>query len=141
MNNWNISTPPKRLERTYADKLKANNTISCKCDQIKPQLLVAQNELSSVKTITDIIREELKCMKQTTYMNLFPAINCPSVKSSKTMASSIPNPTHSKPRTSNYSQYSIPTSNRFDILSNYKDLQLNEPGCSSDLDWSILLWD
>ena len=123
----------RKADCTYADKLKSNNTMSCKCDQMKPKLLVAQNELSSVKTVTDIISEELKSMKQTTYMNMFPTISCSSVKSSKSTASSIPNPTHSKPRTVNYSQYSIPTANRFDILSNYQDLQLNEPGCSPDL--------
>jgi hypothetical protein len=123
----------RKADCTYADKLKSKNTISCNCNQIK-QLLVAQNELSSVKTITDIIREVLKCMKQTTYKNLFPAISCSSFKSSNSMASSIPNPTYSKTRAADYSQYSIPTANRFDILSNYQELQHNEPECSPDLD-------
>jgi hypothetical protein len=36
--------------------------------------------------------------------------------------------------TANYSHYSIPTANRFDILSNYQNIQLNDPGCLSDLD-------
>ena len=124
----------RKADCTYADKLKANNTKSCKCNQIKPQLLTTQEELSSVKTITDIISEELKCMKQTTCKNLFPAISCSNVTSSKSMASSIPNSTHSKPRTANYSQYSIPTANRFDILSNCQDLQFNDPECPSEPD-------
>jgi archaellum component FlaC len=71
----------RKADCLCADKFKSKNTISCICDQIKPQLLVVQNELSSVKTITDTIREELKSMKQTTYENLFPAIRSSGVKS------------------------------------------------------------
>jgi hypothetical protein len=131
---YNTTEEVKNADCMYADKFKSKNMISGNCDQIKPQLPVAQKELfSSVKTITDTIREELKCMKQTTYKNLSPAISCSSFKSSNSMASSIPNPTYSKTRAADYSQYSIPTANRFDILSNYQELQHNEPECSPDL--------
>jgi hypothetical protein len=49
---------------SYADILKENNMINCKCDQIKPQLLATQNELSSMKTITNIIVKNSKTGKK-----------------------------------------------------------------------------
>jgi len=79
----------RKADCLCADKFKSKNTISCSCDQIKPQLLVVQYQHSSVKTITDTIREELESMKQTTYKNLFPAISSSGVKSRNSMASPI----------------------------------------------------
>ena len=79
----------RKADCLCADKLKSKNTISCSCDQIKPQPLVVQYQHSSVKTITDTIREELESMKQTTYKNLFPAISSSGVKSRNSMASPI----------------------------------------------------
>jgi len=51
------------------------------------------------------------------------------------MASPIFNPMHSKTWTADKSQYSIPTSNRFDILSNYPESRYNESEWSPDLDY------
>jgi hypothetical protein len=120
---------------SYADILKGNNMINCKCDQIKPQLLATQNELSPIKTITDIISEELKNMKQKTHKNLCSGISSSNVTSSKVMASSITIPTHSKLNSTNYGQYAVPTENRYDIFSNYQDLQYNDSGCLYHLEY------
>jgi hypothetical protein len=68
----------RKADCTYADKLKSNNTLSCNCDRIKSQLIVAQSELKSVKTIIDIISKEIKYIKQ---RNSFPSVRCSSTKS------------------------------------------------------------
>ena len=134
----NETTEEVRMaDGTYTDKRKLINTINCNCDQIKPQLLVAQKEICSLKAIIDLLREDLKSMIQTTNMNMFPVSSCSNDKLNKYTATSEPKPMHSKTRTKDYSQYSIPTMNRFDILSNYQELQYNKPEYTSDLDCSL----
>ena len=51
------------------------------------------------------------------------------------MAYSIFKPMQSKSWTADNSQYTIPTSNRFDILSNYPESRYNEPEWSPDIDY------
>jgi hypothetical protein len=134
----NETTEEVRMaDGTYADKRKLINTINCNCDKIKPQLLLAQKEICSLKAIIDLLREDLKSMIQTTNMNMFPVSSCSNDKLNKYTATSEPKPMHSKTRTKDYSQYSIPTMNRFDILSNYQELQYNKPEYTSDLDCSL----
>jgi len=115
------------------DKLKSKNTSSYNCELIKPQLLIVLNELSSVIKITNIIREELVSMKHATNKNMLPESISSSIQSSNPVSFSTYNPKHFKTWTADNSQYSFPTSNRFDILSNYPESRYNEPECSPDL--------
>jgi len=53
----------RNLNSTYAEKLKTRSTQCCKCTQLESQLQVALHELSSVKLITNILKEEFKSLK------------------------------------------------------------------------------
>jgi len=57
----NETTEEVRMaDGTYADKRKLINTINSNCDQMKPQLLVAQKEICSLKAIIDLLRRSQK---------------------------------------------------------------------------------
>ena len=124
----------RKADRTYTGKFQANNVLGCRCEQIKPQILAAQNEFSSAKAMTEIISGEFKYMKQTTNNNMHFTISSPNVTSSKSSAFTVPISAHSKPRTANNNYYAISTKNRFDILSNFQDLQCNDLVCSFERD-------
>jgi len=62
-------------------------------------------------------------MKHATNKNVFPE----SIKLSNPASFSTYNPKYLKTLTDDNSLYSIPTANRFDILSNYPEVPYNEP--------------
>ena len=43
-------------EEQYADKVKANNLLSCNCDTIKKQCLELRREISTISSRTEIIK-------------------------------------------------------------------------------------
>jgi len=100
----------------YVDKLKSKDSFSCKCEIIKPQVLEAQKELSSLITRTNINKEELKCMRQVSNSSAKQNVKQNAKQRNTATLLSTPNVTH----------YTIPTENRFTILYNHPDVQINE---------------
>lgn len=111
---------------TYAGKLKSSSIQCRKCVQLESQLQEAHNELSSVKLITGILSEECKSLKQSCQVNP----NADNLWSSVTprnsrgpTATPPPDLMHSSLGASNFSKYTIPTANRYAVLSNHLELQ------------------
>ena len=114
------------LSSTYAEKLKSSSNQCCKCVQLESQLQVALNELSSVKLITHILSEECKSLEQISHVDP----NADNLRSGvkpynpqPTTATRPPDPMHSSLGASNFCKYTVPTSNRYAVLSNHLELQ------------------
>jgi len=104
---------------TYADKVKTSSTHNSKSTQLESQLQETLYELNSMKLITNILKEDLKSLKQSVYLDHNTGNSWISVKPSYSrdpMASRSPESTHSYLGTTNTSQYIVPTSNRYAVL-------------------------
>jgi len=121
---------------TYAEKLKTSSTQCCKCTELKSQLQVALNELSSVKIITDILSEEFKSLKQTSRVDSSAYNLWTNVKPNNSRgptATRPPKTAYASFGTSNSYQYTVPITNRYAVLSNrLEPRQLNGTTFSSD---------
>ena len=111
----------RNLNCTYADKVKTSSPHYSTSTQLESQLQETLYELSSMKLITNILKEDPKSLKQSVHLDHNTGSLRTTVKpsySQDTMASRSPESTHSSLGTSNTSQYIVPTSNRYAVLSN-----------------------
>ena len=123
----------RKTNYTSADKLKANTAIDYKQNQIKPQPLGTIPRTARTKPNTST--NDFSYKKLMTNKNSYLAISSSSVVSNKTTAPFRPKSSLIKP-SPKPSQYTIPTENQFDILSDNQDLQLDNLCCSSNFDSS-----
>ena len=109
------------------DKLKSSTFQCHNCAQLESNLQVVLKELSSVKLITEILSGECKFLKQTYYVdpnidNLWYSVN--PRNSSDPTATRPPVLKNSSPRTSKICKYTVPSSNRYAILTTMKSSNL-----------------
>jgi len=120
-----------KLNSTCTRKPARSSSYCCKCLDLETQLKDTLSELSSMKLITDILNEENKELKQATRNDAITNGTWIDARSRGPHGPAIVQPpnvapsTHEIPTTHEIPvarQYSLPTANRYDALSNRQKL-------------------
>ena len=113
----------RKPNSTYAEKLKLGSNPCCKCAQREFQLQAALDELSSVKLINNILHEEIKALTQVP--SVVPRDNNPwtITKPSSLTSTGPPKTAHTSLGSTNASQYTAQSTNRFAVLSRHNEPQ------------------